>query len=192
MLYAMRYLFIILVAAAPALGLVMGASVGGGFASPVGDFTEIVGASAVVDGRAMFCINPNLSLTAGLAYRIKHEPKAIEGVAGTEYDIIPVLVGATYRLEYLPLMPYFGGGVAAAPCSCTVPTAEGSEKRDAVRLGAFAEGGTEYYLGDNFGVDVRGRFIATFGGEEKTYGDTLVDADNYMAFDAVLGVFFYP
>jgi hypothetical protein len=192
MLYAMRYAFIVLVAAAPALGLVMGVSVGGGFASPVGDFADIVGASAVIDGRAMFCVNPNLSLTAGVAYRLKHEPKAVEGVAGTEYDIVPALVGVTYRLDYLPLMPYFGGGVAAAPCTCTVPATDGNEERNTVRLGAFAEGGTEYYLAENFGVDLRGRFIATFGGEEMTYEGTPVDADNYMAFDAVIGVFFYP
>jgi len=188
----MRYVALILATAAPAFGLVLGVSVAGGFGSPVGDYADIVGASAVVDGRAMFCINPNLSLTAGVAYRLKHDPKEIAGVEGTKYDVIPVLVGASYRLEYLPLMPYFGGGVAVAPCKCTVPTAAGTEERDTVRLGAFAEGGTEYYLGENFGVDARGRFIAAFGGEKMTYGDAVVDASNYMAFDAVIGLFFYP
>ena len=188
----MRYVVLILAAAAPAFGLVWGMGVAGGFGSPVGDFAEIVGASAVVDGRAMFCINPNLSLTAGVAYRLNHDPREIEGVEGTSYDVIPVLVGANYRLEYLPLMPYFGGGAAVAACKCTVPASGGTDERDTVRLGAFAEGGTEYYLGENFGVDVRGRFIATFGGEKMTLGDALVDANNYMAFDAVIGFFFYP
>jgi hypothetical protein len=188
----MRYVALILAAAAPAFGLVWGVSVAGGFASPVGDFADIAGASAVVDGRAMFCINPNLSLTAGVAYRLNHGPKAIEGVEGTEYDVIPVLVGASYRFEYLPLMPYFGGGGAAAPCKCTIPTAGETVERDTVRLGGFAEGGTEYYLGENFGVDARGRFIATFGGEKMTYQGALVDTSNYMAFDAVIGFFFYP
>jgi len=188
----MRYVVLILAAAAPAFGLVWGMGVAGGFGSPVGDFAEIVGASAVVDGRAMFCINPNLSLTAGVAYRLNHDAKEIEGVEGTSYGVIPVLVGANYRLEYLPLMPYFGGGAAVAACKCTVPASGGTDERDTVRLGAFAEGGTEYYLGENFGVDVRGRFIATFGGEKMTFDEALVDADNYMAFDAVIGFFFYP
>ena len=188
----MRYVVLILAAAAPAFGLVWGAGVAGGFGSPVGDFAEIVGASAVVDGRAMFCINPNLSLTAGVAYRLNHHPREIEGVEGSGYDVIPVLVGANYRLEYLPLMPYFGSGAAVAACKCTVPASGGTEEHDVVRLGAFAEGGTEYYLGENFGVDVRGRFIATFGGEEMTFDDAPVDASNYMAFDAVIGFFFYP
>lgn len=188
----MRHAFLILAAAAPAFGLVMGVSLAGGFGSPVGDFADIVGASAVIDGRAMFCVNPNLSLTAGVAYRLKHNPKPIEGVEGTEYDIVPALIGVTYRLDYLPLMPYFGGGVAAAPCKCVVPTAEGTDERNTVRLGAFAEGGTEYYLGDNYGLDARGRFLATFGGEKLTYGEAVVDANNYMAFDAAVGFFFYP
>jgi len=188
----MRYVALILITAAPAFGLVWGLGVAGGFGSPVGGFAEIVGASAVLDGRGMFCINPNLSVTAGVAYRLKHEPKEIEGVEGSAYDVIPVLVGAHYRLEYLPLMPYFGGGAAVASCKCTLPAAEGTEERDTLRLGGYAEGGTEYYLGENFGVDFRGRYIATFGGEEMTFEETPVDAANYMAFDAVLGFFFYP
>jgi hypothetical protein len=73
-----------------------------------------------------------------------------------------------------------------------VPLAGGTEDRDVVRLGGFAEGGTEYYVGENFGVDFRGRFLAVFGGEEMTYNGAPVDAANYMAFDAVVGFFFYP
>jgi hypothetical protein len=188
----MRYFALIFAAAAPAFGLVWGLGVAGGFASPVADFADIVGASAVVDGRAIFCINPNLSVTAGVAYRVNHAPKEIEGVAGATYDVIPVLVGVNYRFEYLPLMPYAGGGVAVAPCACAVPTATGTEDNNTVRAGAFAEGGTEYYLGENFGVDARGRFLATFGGEDKTLGGAPVDADNYLAFDVVVGLFLYP
>jgi hypothetical protein len=188
----MRYAALIVLAASPAFGLVWGLGVAGGFGSPVGDFGEIVGASAVVDGRAMFCLNPNLSITAGVAYRLGHKPNEVAGVQGTDYDVIPVLAGVSYRLEYLPLMPYFGGGAAVAPCKCTVPVTGGTEARNAVRLGGFAEGGTEYYVGENFGVDFRGRFLAAFGGEEMTYGGVAVDAANYMAFDAVVGFFFYP
>jgi hypothetical protein len=50
----------------------------------------------------------------------------------------------------------------------------------------------EYYLAENFGLDLRGRFIATLGGDAVTYNDAPVEADNYMAFDALAGLFFYP
>ncbi|MEE9456832.1 MAG: outer membrane beta-barrel protein [bacterium] len=188
----MRYVLIILSAAAPASAIVLGLAVDGGFGMPVGDYGEIVGASAVVDGRAVICLTPNLSLTAGAAYRIKHNPKDFEGADVASYDVIPILLGANYRFDYLPVMPYVGGGAAAAVSKATVPAAAGPEEYKATRLGAFAEGGMEYYLAENFGLDLRGRFIATLGGDAVTYKDAPVEADNYMAFDALVGLFFYP
>jgi hypothetical protein len=50
----------------------------------------------------------------------------------------------------------------------------------------------EYYLADNFGLDLRGRFMATFGGDDVAYEGAPVEADNYLAFDALLGLFLYP
>ncbi len=188
----MRYVLIILSAAAPASAMMLGVGVGGGFGMPVGDYGEIVGASAVADGRVIICLTPNFGLTAGVGYRIKHDPKDFEGADAASYDVIPVLVGANYRFDYLPIMPYAGGGVAAAISKATVPAGAGTEEHKATRLGAFAEGGMEYYLADNFGLDLRGRFMATFGGDAVTYNDAPVEADNYMAFDALAGIFFYP
>ena len=188
----MRYFLVILSAAAPASAIVFGLGVGGGFGMPVGDYAEIVGASAVVDGRAIICLTPNLGLTAGVGYRIKHAPKDFEGADDASYDVIPILVGANYRFDYLPCMPYFGGGAAAAVSKATVPAAAGPAEHKTTRLGAFVEGGTEYYLAENFGFDLRGRFIATLGGDAVTYNGAPVEADNYMAFDALVGLFFYP
>jgi hypothetical protein len=188
----MRYVLILLAAAAPASAFMWGASVGGGFGTPVGDYGEFAGASAVLDGRAIFCVTPSLNVTAGTAYRLGHKAKDFAGAEDAEYKVIPVLVGVNYRLEYLPLMPYFGGGGAVALCQATVPMENGTEDLEATRLGAYVEGGTEYYLSETFGVDVRGRFMSTFGGEKTLYEDMPVDADNYFAFDAVIGLFFYP
>jgi hypothetical protein len=188
----MRYVAVILITAAPAWPVVWGLGVAGGLGVPVGDFGDIAGASAVADGRAIFCLTPNTSLTASLAYRFNHKPKDFAGSEEASYDVIPVLAGANYRFDYLPCMPYAGGGVAAVVSRATVPTPAGPEDRDAVLLGAFAEGGMEYYLAVNYGLDVRGRFISAFGGDKATNDGDLVDADNYLAFDAVLGFFFYP
>jgi hypothetical protein len=191
-LIVMRYIWVILIGAAPAAALVWGVSVGGGLGIPAIDYTDIVSPSAVVEGRGLFCLTPNVTVTAGVAYRLEHKPKEHERSEEASYQIIPALVGAVYRFEYLPLMPYAGGGVAAVIGKATVPTAEGTEDRDSVRLGGFAEGGTEYYFRENFGVDVRFRFLAAFGGEAAEYAQQPVDADNYAAFDGVLGLFFYP
>jgi hypothetical protein len=188
----MRYVLIILWAAAPASALVWGLGVSGGFGMPVGDYGEIVGASGVADGRALICLTPNLSLTAGVGYRVKHNPKESENADVASYDVIPILAGAHYRFDYLPCMPYAGGGAAVAVCKATVPAATGSEEHKATRLGLFAEGGMEYYLADNFGLDLRGRFMATFGGDDVAYEGAPVEADNYLAFDALLGLFLYP
>jgi hypothetical protein len=188
----MRYVAFILITAAPAWPVVWGLGVAGGLGVPVGDFADIAEPSAVADGRAIFCLTPNTSLTAGVAYRFNHKPKDFARSEEASYDVTPVLVGANYRFDYLPCMPYAGGGVAAAVSRATVPTAAGLEEKKSVRLGAFAEGGMEYYLGVNFGLDVRGRFISTFGGDKTTNDGDLVDAGNYLAFDAVLGFFFYP
>ncbi|UCH78361.1 MAG: outer membrane beta-barrel protein [Candidatus Coatesbacteria bacterium] len=188
----MRYIWVILIAAAPAAALVWGVSVGGGLGIPAIDYTDIVSPSPVVEGRGLFCITPNVTVTAGVAYRVEHEPKEFERWEEASYRIIPALFGAVYRFEYLPLMPYAGGGVAAVIGTATVPTAEGTEDRKSTRLGGFVEGGTEYYFRENVGVDVRLRFLATFGGEAAEYGEQPVDADNYAAFDGVIGLFFYP
>lgn len=188
----MRYVAVILITAAPAWAVVWGLGAAGGLGVPVGDFADIAGTSAVADGRAIFCLTPNTSLTAGVAYRFNHKPKDFARSEEASYDVIPVLVGANYRFDYLPCMPYAGGGVAAAVSRATVPTPAGLEEQKSVRLGAFAEGGMEYYLGVNFGVDVRGRFISAFGGDKTTNDGDPVNAGNYLAFDAVLGLFFYP
>jgi hypothetical protein len=188
----MRYVVAIFVAAAPASATVWGLGVGGGLGIPVGDYGDIVRSSAVVDGRAIFCLTPNLSFTAGVGYRLEHKPKDFEGAEGASYDVIPILVGANYRFEYLPCMPYAGGGVVAAVSRATVPATAGTEEHKATRLGPFAEGGMEYYLVENFGVDLRGRFLATLGGDKVTHGEDLVEANNYLAFDILIGLFFYP
>lgn len=188
----MRYVAVILITAAPAWPIVWGLGLAGGLGVPVGDFAEVAGASAVADGRAIYCLTPNTSLTAGVAYRFNHKPKDFARSDEASYDVIPILVGANYRFEYLPCMPYAGGGVAAAVSRATVPTPAGLQVQKSVRLGAFAEGGMEYYLGVNFGLDVRGRFISAFGGDKTTNDGDLVNADNYLAFDGVLGLFVYP
>jgi len=188
----MRYLWVILLGAAPAAALMWGVNVGGGLGIPTGDYADIVSPSAVVDGRALFCLTPNVTITAGVGYRVEHEPKEFERWEEASYQIIPALVGAVYRFDYLPLMPYAGGGLAAVIGTATVPTAAGTEERKSVRLGGFAEGGTEYYLHENFGVDAHFRVLAAFGGEAATYAEKPVDAGNYAAFDGVIGLFFYP
>lgn len=187
----MRFVLIILSAAAPASAMMWGLGVSGGFGMPAGDYGEVVGASAVVDGRAIICLTPNLSLTAGVGYRVKHDPKDFAGSDVASYDVLPILVGVNYRFDYLPCMPYVGGGVAAAISKATVPAEAGPEEHKATRLGAYADGGMEYYLAENFGLDMRGRFMATFGGDRVTYRDEPVEADNYMAFDALVGLFLY-
>ncbi len=188
----MRYVAVILISAAPAWAVVWGLGVAGGLGVPVGDFGDVAGPSAVADGRAIFCLTPNTSLTAGVAYRFNHKPRDFAGSEKASYDVIPVLVGANYRFDYLPCMPYAGGGVAGAISRATVPTRAEPEEQKSVRLGVFAEGGMEYYLGVNYGLDVRGRFISAFGGDKATYDGDLVNADNYLAFDAVIGFFLYP
>ncbi len=188
----MRYLLVVLAAAAPASALVWGVAVAGGFGMPVGDYAEIVGGSPVVDGRGLFCLTPNLNLTAGVGYRLEHKPGDFQGSDVASYDVLPVLFGANYRFDYLPIMPYVGGGVAAAVCKATVPTEVGPEEREATRLGPFAEGGMEYYLAETFGLDLRGRLMVTFGGDAVTYKSAPVDAGNYVAFDGLMGIFFYP
>jgi hypothetical protein len=190
----MRFILVLLAAAAPASAMMWGLGVSGGFGMPAGGYSEFVGASAVADGRAIICVTPNLGVTAGAGYRVKHNPKDFEGSDVAAYDVLPILVGVNYRFDYLPIMPYAGGGIVAAICKSTVPTeAEpGSEELKATRLGAYGEGGMEYYLAENFGLDLRGRFVATFGGDSATYRETTVASDNYMAFDALVGVFIYP
>lgn len=188
----MRYVVAIFLAAAPASAMIWGLAAGGGVGIPVGDYGDIVRASAVVDGRAIFCLTPNLSLTAGVGYRLEHNPKDFEGAESASYDVVPVLVGANYRFDYLPCMPYAGGGAAVAVSKATVPAAAGPEEYKSTRLGAYAEGGMEYYVADNIGLDLRGRVIATAGGEGVMYDDKLVEADNYLAFDLLMGLFFYP
>ena len=188
----MRCVIAIFVAAAPASAMVWGLGVAGGLGIPVGDYGDVVRVSAVVDGRAIFCLTPNLSLTAGVAYRLEHKPKDFEGAESASYDVVPVLVGANYRFEYLPCMPYAGGGAAVAVSRATVPAAAGTEEYKSTRLGAYAEGGMEYYVAENFGLDLRGRFMATSGGASVKYDGELVEADNYLAFDLLIGLFFYP
>ncbi len=188
----MRYVAAIFLAAGPAWAIVWGLGVAGGLGIPAGDYGDIVRASAVADGRAIFCLTPNLSLTAGVAYRLEHKAKGFPGAESASYDVLPILVGANYRFEYLPCMPYAGGGAAVAVSRATVPAAVGTEEHKATRVGAYAEGGMEYYLVENFGADLRGRFLATFGGDSVTRGGNLVEADNYLAFDVLIGLFFYP
>jgi hypothetical protein len=188
----MRYLLVVFATAAPASALVWGLAVAGGFGMPAGDYGEIVGGSAVADGRALLCVTPNFSITAGVGYRFKHNPDDFQGSDVASYDVLPILFGANYRFDYLPCMPYVGGGAAAAVSKATVPAEDGTEEHKATRLGPFAEGGMEYYLAENVGFDLRGRFMATFGGEAVTYKNALVEAGNYLAFDGLIGLFFYP
>ncbi len=188
----MRYALLVLAAAAPASALVWGVAAAGGFGMPVGDYAEIVGGSVVLDGRVLFCLTPNLNLTAGVGYRLEHKPGDFPGSDVASYDVLPVLFGANYRFDFLPIMPYAGGGVAAAVSKATVPTETGTDERKATRLGPFAEGGMEYYLAETFGFDLRGRIMATFGGGAATYKAAPVDAGNYVAFDGLMGIFFYP
>jgi len=180
-------------AAGPAAAFMCGVSLTGGVASPFGDFAELAGASPVVDGRVCFCITPNWNASLGVGYRTGHKADEDFGTVTPEYQIIPVLVGGDYRFDFLPLMPYIGGGAAVVPSRATIPIEEGVvEERNSTRVGGYVEGGLEYYLGAGVGVDARGRGLYAVGGDEALYGAKAVDAGNYGAFDVLFGLFWYP
>lgn len=181
-------------AAGPAAAIMCGVSLTGGFAAPMGDFAELAGASAVVDGRVCFCITPEWNAAVGVGYRTGHKADETFGAVTPEYQIIPIFLGADYRFDFLPLMPYVGGGAAVIPSRATTPVEGGTEERGSIRFGGYVEGGLEYYLSDAVGVDARGRGIYAVGGEALTYGDppAAVDAENYGAFDVLVGLFWYP
>ncbi len=188
----MRYVILLILFAAPAFASFWGVGAAAGFAMPVGDYSEFAGASAIADVRVSYGLTPYLNLALTVPYRFGHAAKEPLRGANASYSIVPVLIGAAYRFEFLPLMPYAGGGAAAVVGTAKVPGDAGTEEYRSFRVGAYVGGGLEYYLGENYGVDTRGRFIAAFGGEAVTYEDRLVEADNYMSFGVTIGLFWYP
>lgn len=194
----MKFILIVGIAAPTTWALVWGGAVVGGFGMPVGDYGDFTAVGAVADARAIFCLTPNINLTAGAGYRFAYHVREDFGVEGVKYDVLPILAGADYRFEFLPLMPYCGGGFAVVLAKTAVPylnpfTGEvETKKTDSVKLGGYADGGMEYYLNENFGVDTRGRFIYARGGEVAYFNDQPVDADNYAGIEGLVGFFFYP
>ncbi len=194
----MRYVIFGCLLASSAFAWAWGMTLTGGFGMPAGDYGTFAGASPVIDVRGCFCVSPYLNIAACVPYRVGHKVKNDFGFDGVKYGAVPILIGTDYRFEFLPCMPYAGGGVAAVISRATVPvfddTAGGYvlEERKTFRPGAYGNGGVEYYLSENFGIDVRGRFIYALGGDKVYYKNQLIDSDSYQALDAVAGIFFYP
>jgi len=194
----MRFSWVLVFLTAPAWAFMWGAAVAGGFAMPMGDYGDVAAAAAVADGRALVCLTPNINLAAGVGYRFGHRVREDFGLAGVKYDVLPILVGGDYRFDFLPCMPYAGGGFAGVVANAHVPhlnefTGEVEVvRRKSFKAGGYADGGMEYYLGENFGVDARGRFTYAVGGDVAFFNDKVVDVDNYIAMEALIGFFFYP
>jgi hypothetical protein len=192
------------VLAAPAAAAVWGLAAGGGFAMPLGDYNECALASPVADFRFMYCLTPSWSVNATASYRFGHTPARTYGDVDAVYGALPVMVGPSYRFDFTPFIPYIGGGGAVAygwatvpvavpaPAHCSGPSYAVAEDRTALRWGIYAEGGTEYYLVPNAGIDFRSRAVGTWGGEALAFDDEPIDAGSYMAFDVVAGLFWYP
>jgi len=179
--------------AASAAWGVVGVAVAGGFSMPSGDFNKIVKASPVVDARFLYGVTPTINATAGVAYRLNHESNAELNVEGLRYVFVPVFLGADYRMEFLPCMPYVGGGLALVYSKSSIPAAAAGELEDRAtfRVGPYGEFGVEYFFAESVGADVRARFLYAFGGEEVLFKNQPVEAGNYGALDAVVGLFYY-
>jgi len=189
-------------AAAGAFAMGIGAGAFGGIALPMGDMASEdygdLGMSPKFGGKLILEPLPVVDVEVAFGYHLGHTFKDwedIEGVDEPTVTIIPITVGANYKLAFGNAGCYFGGGggyyMEKYEMSGVLLGVPYTAKADINKPGVYVGGGFTYAFG-KLCLDVNPRFnyvmnkgdfdvTVTAGGEEitgtdeKDWSDTFVD-----------------